>query len=178
MKAVKLAKKLKTGFMLGIGIVMCLAMTACGAQDRADSSKSASTADTEVQSGVSSDDSGSSGNEAKRIKVADEQGHEIIFELNSGTAAESLYAQLPLTIEVQDYSDNEKIFYPDALDTSNAPLAENAVGTLAYYAPWKDVVMFYGEFNKNSSLFELGHAVQGAEMIKELSGSIKIEAVE
>lgn len=171
-------KKLKTGLLLSMGIMMCFSLTACGAQNSSDSAQSTSTADTAAQSSVSSDDSGSLDTEARRIKVADAQGHEVVFELNSGTAADSLYAQLPLTIEVEDYSDNEKIFYPDALDTSNAPLAENAVGTLAYYAPWKDVVMFYGEFNKNNSLFELGHAVQGVEMIKDLSGSIKIEAVE
>ena len=171
-------RKIKMGFLLSLGIVLCFTLTACGAKNTSDSAKNALTADTAVQGSVGSDDSGRSGNEAKRIKVSDAPGHEVVFELNSGTAAESLYAQLPLTIEVEDYSDNEKIFYPDALDTSNAPLAENAVGTLAYYAPWKDVVMFYGEFNKNSSLFELGHAVQGTEMIEELSGSIKIEAVE
>ena len=38
----------------------------------------------------------------------------VIYELNDGTAADSLYAQLPLTIEVEDYSTNEKIFYPPA----------------------------------------------------------------
>ena len=48
-----------------------------------------------------------------------------------------------LTIEVEDYSTNEKIFYPpQALDTTDAPLAEGGAGVLAYYAPWGDVVMF------------------------------------
>ena len=53
-----------------------------------------------------------------------------------------------------------------------------AVGTLAYYAPWGDVVMFYGEYNENPSLYELGHVVSGEELIPDLSGSVIIEATD
>ena len=100
----------------------------------------------------------------------------VIYELNDSAAADSLYEQLPLTIEVEDYSTNEKIFYPpQALDTADAPLAEGGVGVLAYYAPWGDVVMFYDSFGTNSSLYELGRAVSGADRIHEMSGTITID---
>ena len=103
----------------------------------------------------------------------------VIYELNDGTAADSFYEQLPLTIEVADYSTNEKIFYPpQALDTSNSPLAQAGAGTLAYYEPWGDVVFFYGDYNENSSLFELGQALSGGELVRGMSGTITIEAVE
>ena len=36
----------------------------------------------------------------------------VVYQLNDGGAAASFYKQLPLTIEVEDYSTNEKIFYP------------------------------------------------------------------
>ena len=94
-------------------------------------------------------------------------------------AADSLYEQLPLTLEVEDFSDNEKIFYPpEELDTTDAPLADEGAGTLAYSAPWGDVVMFYGEYSENSSLYELGQIVSGEELVGEMSGSITISAVE
>ena len=100
----------------------------------------------------------------------------VIYELNDSAAADSLYEQLPLTIEVEDYSTNEKIFYPpQALDTADAPLAEGGAGVLAYYAPWGDVVMFYDSFGTNSSLYELGQAVSGADRIHEMSGTITID---
>ena len=100
----------------------------------------------------------------------------VIYELNDSAAADSLYEQLPLTIEVEDYSTNEKIFYPpQALDTADAPLAEGGAGVLAYYAPWGDVVMFYDSFGTNSSLYELGRAVSGADRIHEMSGTITID---
>lgn len=103
----------------------------------------------------------------------------VIYELNDGTAANSLYEQLPLTIEVEDYSTNEKIFYPaNGLDTSDSPLAQSRAGTLAYYAPWGDVVFFYGDYNENPGLFELGQVVSGGDLISRMSGTIIIEAVQ
>lgn len=100
----------------------------------------------------------------------------IVYALNDGSAADSLYEMLPLSIEVEDYSMNEKIFYPeDGLDTSNSPFAKGGSGTLAYYEPWGDVVFFYGEYNENPGLFELGEIVSGEELISQMSGTITIE---
>ncbi len=103
-------------------------------------------------------------------------GKTTVFQLNNSTAARELYAQLPLSIEVEDYGDNEKIFYPPKkLNTAETPKADAKAGTLAYYAPWGDVVMFYKKFGSASGLYELGHAVSGSEHIKGMSGTIKIE---
>ncbi len=103
----------------------------------------------------------------------------VVYQLNDGGAAASFYEQLPLTIEVEDYSTNEKIFYPpQQLDTDNTPLAQGGVGTLAYYAPWGDVVMFYGDYNENPSLYELGQVVSGGELVGEMSGTITIDVIE
>lgn len=128
--------------------------------------------------GVSTNENDASAAEARRISVRIGESR-IVCELNDGTAADSLYEQLPLTIEVEDYSDNEKIFYPpQALDTSSSPLAQAGAGTLAYYEPWGDVVFFYGDYNENPALFELGRVISGVEMISEMSGTITIEAEE
>ena len=52
-------------------------------------------------------------------------GGQAVYELNHSPAAQSLLAQLPLTTQVEDYSTNEKIFYPEeGLDTSDTPLAQ------------------------------------------------------
>ncbi|WP_319467229.1 cyclophilin-like fold protein [uncultured Pseudodesulfovibrio sp.] len=104
-------------------------------------------------------------------------GNTIVFELNDSRAAKDLFAQLPLETAVENYSSNEKIYYPpEKLETLNTPLVQSAQsGTLAYYAPWGDVVMFYGNFGSASGLYELGHAVKGGEHIRSLSGTIRIE---
>ncbi|HEY9128664.1 MAG TPA: cyclophilin-like fold protein [Sulfurovum sp.] len=99
-----------------------------------------------------------------------------VFQLNNSQAAKELYDQLPLSIEVENYSHNEKIFYPPKqLNTSNTPLANAKNGTLAYYAPWGNVVMFYKDFGTASGLYELGEAVSGVEHIKNMYGTIEIK---
>ena len=104
---------------------------------------------------------------------------QVVYELNDSPAAQGLLSQLPLTVEVEDFSTNEKVFYPpQELDTSDTPLAEGGAGTLAYYAPWGDVVLFYDSFSANGSLFELGEAVSGVENIGQMSGTITVETVE
>ncbi len=111
-----------------------------------------------------------------RVQAAD---YEIIYELNDSLAAQELYKQLPLTLEVKDFSTNEKTFYPPKeLDVNGAPLAEANKGTLAYYSPWADVVMFYDYFGKGNNLYELGEAVFGEEDIEKLSGQIEVTAIE
>jgi hypothetical protein len=98
------------------------------------------------------------------------------FELNNSPAAQDLYAQLPLRIKVGNYSINEKIFYPPKkLNTADTPKANAKAGTLAYYAPWGDVVMFYGSFGSAPGLYELGHAVSGSDYIQGMTGTLEIE---
>jgi len=110
--------------------------------------------------------SGSEADTAMQISVT-ANGNTTVFELNNSPAARDLYAQLPLSIEVENYSNNEKIFYPPKkLNTADTPQADARAGTLAYYAPWKDVVMFYGRFGSAAGLYELGYAVSGSGYIR------------
>lgn len=110
-----------------------------------------------------------------KIRV-EANGQTTVFELNDSPAAKELYAQLPLSIAVEDYGGLEKIFYPpQKLSTTATPLvAEAQAGTLAYYAPWGDVVMFYKTFGSAAGLYQLGEAVSGAEHIPRMSGSLRL----
>lgn len=113
------------------------------------------------------------------IRVEDGEGREVIFRLNDSMAADALYQQLPLSLKVEDFAGEEKIFYPDeALPVDDTPLAKGPAGTLAYYQPWADVAMFYGECSGADGLHALGEAVSGAEQIRSLSGTISIEPIE
>lgn len=115
--------------------------------------------------------------ETRQIRVTC-NGAEAVYELGDSPAANALYAQLPLTLPVEDFSTNEKVFYPpEELDTSDTPLASGGAGTLAYYAPWGDVVLFYDEYSANSSLYELGRIGSGGELVSGFSGEITVEAV-
>lgn len=114
----------------------------------------------------------------KQIQITTKEGDKIIFQLNNSPAADEFYNQLPLSIQAEDYAGSEKIFYlPEELNTSNTPMAQGPVGTLAYYEPWGNVAIFYGECGGTSGLYELGEAIFGTEFIAELNGEIQIEAV-
>lgn len=169
-------------------VLQIILLTACSASDEGDmaassqSSLSGQTTQTATQAEttepVTGETTGSTTSERESdmlISVRDNHSNVIIFELNDSTAASELYSQLPLSVEVDDFSNNEKIFYPEALEASGTPVAEGGAGTLAYYAPWGDVVMFYGDYQVNNSLYELGNAVSGAENIGNLSGTLEID---
>ena len=113
------------------------------------------------------------------IQVQMDGGAAVMFRLNGSAAASSLYRQLPLSVGIEDYAGSEKIFYPpEGLDTSGAPLAQGPAGTLAYYEPWGDVALFYGNCGGASGLYALGEAVSGAELIPSLAGEVQIDKAE
>ncbi|MDD7021909.1 MAG: cyclophilin-like fold protein [Aeromonadales bacterium] len=117
--------------------------------------------------------SGAAAEDAMRISVSDGL-NEAVFELVETKAAKSLYAMLPFTVKVENYSDNEKIFYPPSKVETGASEIESAcpAGTLALFSPWGNVVMFYGPAPNYPGLYVLGKAVSGAGKIKSMSGSI------
>lgn len=103
---------------------------------------------------------------------------EVICQLNNSRAAQELYQQLPLTVEVEPFSDNEMTFYPERLNAEDAPPSAAERGSLAYYAPWGDVVLFYAAGSPGSGLYELGSVISGVEEIEKLSGTITVSAYE
>ena len=181
-------------FSLGFLCLMLIVLSACGtsnSESLATSTPEPAISETELASSAEQSEPTESSAPSSAVEVLDEEEStyrkisvqfgesEIIYELNDGTAADSFYEQLPLTIEVEDYSTNEKIFYPhQTLDTSNSPLAQAGTGTLAYYEPWGDIVFFYDDYNENPFLFELGQIISGGELISQMSGTVTIEIVE
>lgn len=171
-------------FFLG-GILLCL-LSACSSNSEQQSENKnlnqTAPADSETQipdsEELTSEADENIVNELQ-IRVEGEDGQNIVFQLNNSPAANTLYEQLPLLISVDNYSHNEKIFYPpQELDTNETPLAEGPAGTLAYYAPWGNVVLYYGECGGASGLYALGEAVSGTAQIETLSGEIRLEAVD
>ena len=113
-----------------------------------------------------------------KIKVTDGENI-VVFELNSTSAARSLYNMLPIEVEVENYSNNEKIFYPTpALQYGDDCIEGDCpAGTIALFSPWGNVVMYYAPASRYRGLYILGHAIEGANRIKNFSGTIRVEPV-
>lgn len=106
-------------------------------------------------------------------------GHKLTFALNDSAAAKALVEQLPMTVDVKNFSDNEKLFYPNKKLPKKAPTALAKRGTLACFTPWGNLTIFYKDYGNgtDSDLIELGHVVEGEEYIEKLEGKLMIEAV-
>lgn len=65
--------------------------------------------------------------------------------LDNSPATLDLIKQLPLTLELTDYADTEKIAYPPhKLSTkSSAKAYAGKAGDITYYAPWGNLAIFY-----------------------------------
>ena len=102
---------------------------------------------------------------------------EIVFELNETSVSRSFYQQLPLTVTIENYSNNEKVFQPPRkLNCEKAQEGDCPAGSIAYFSPWNNVCLYYGNAPRYSGLYVMGKAVKNAELIRELSGKVKVEA--
>ncbi|WP_313027716.1 cyclophilin-like fold protein [Pseudomonas lopnurensis] len=87
-------------------------------------------------------------------------------------------AQLPLSIDLEDYSSTEKIAYlPRKLATTDAPSGVDPdIGDITYYAPWGNLAIFYRDFGYSRGLIKLGRITAGLEHLSYIgSKPVKIE---
>lgn len=87
--------------------------------------------------------------------------------LNDGAAAREFLALLPLTLELEDFGQTEKISaLPRQLATNGAPAGFTPQkGDLAYYAPWGNIAVFRRDFRYSENLIKLGRITDGADAL-------------
>ncbi|MFI9568457.1 cyclophilin-like fold protein [Streptomyces rishiriensis] len=86
-------------------------------------------------------------------------GRPVDATLNDSPAARDFAELLPLTLDLKDFHQTERIAdLPRRLTTSGAPEpAEPKAGDLAYYAPWGNLALFYRDGDSaNADLLILG----------------------
>ncbi|KXU36742.1 hypothetical protein AXK12_03030 [Cephaloticoccus capnophilus] len=93
--------------------------------------------------------------------------------------ARDLFAQLPLTLDLNDYAGTEKIAYlPRKLTTHDAPAGSDPeLGSVAYYAPWGNLALFYKDFGYSRGLILLG-SIEGdaiATLARLPNGKLTLE---
>ncbi len=82
---------------------------------------------------------------------------------------------LPLTLTLEDYARTEKVSdLPKRLSTEDAPPGSDpAVGDIAYYAPWGNLVIYYRDFGYSNGLAILGKIDGGIEALN-VPGSVEV----
>ncbi|HYD39312.1 MAG TPA: cyclophilin-like fold protein [Anaeromyxobacter sp.] len=106
------------------------------------------------------------------IKVEDRT---LTATLADSEAARDFAALLPLTLTLTDYHSTEKIAeLPKKLSTEGAPAGvDPEVGDIAYYAPWRNLAIYYRDFGYSSGLVKLAHLDSGVEALSK-SGPVRV----
>lgn len=103
-------------------------------------------------------------------------GHPVAATLNDSATARDFAALLPLTLNLSDFHQTERIAdLPRRLSISGAPeAAAGKAGDLAYYAPWGNLAVFYrdGGSDPAPGLVILGRVT--ADDIERLATAVKV----
>ena len=113
------------------------------------------------------------------------QNLKIVLKTSSGEAtailddtatARSFAAQLPLTLNLEDYGGREKVAkLPKRLDTSGSPIgSDGKKGEISYFAPWNNLVIYYDYQPYYNGIVRLG-VIDGDVGLVAKDGEIKIE---
>lgn len=99
-----------------------------------------------------------------KIRCAFER-HGFTATLTDNATTRDLSAMLPLDLGIEDYSNNEKIAYlPRKLTGAGSdPFTGEAPGDVCYYAPWGNLVFFYGAYRFSRGLVRIGRLDGGIE---------------
>ncbi|BAY99202.1 hypothetical protein NIES37_31810 [Tolypothrix tenuis PCC 7101] len=106
------------------------------------------------------------------IKVKDKV---VTATLLDSKTTQDFISLLPLTLTLEDYAKTEKISYLSRkLSTEDAPPGSDpAFGDIAYYAPWGNLAMYYGDSGYANGLIILGKIDGGIEAFN-VPGSVKV----
>lgn len=104
------------------------------------------------------------------IRKGDKQ---LIVKLGQGSAAKDLYNRLPLKLKLEDFNNTEKIAYLNsALKSEGEPKGYTPhTGDFAYYAPWKNLSVFYKEFRYSENLIYLGKIETTSVNLEDFEGN-------
>ncbi|MER9970317.1 cyclophilin-like fold protein [Mesorhizobium sp. M0060] len=88
----------------------------------------------------------------------DVSGTRLTASLFDNPSARDFASMLPLDLALEHYAANEKIGYlPRKLTTDGSgPFGGEAIGDIAYYAPWGNLAFFYGGYRYSRGLIRLG----------------------
>ncbi|OAS13302.1 hypothetical protein A8708_10655 [Paenibacillus oryzisoli] len=85
--------------------------------------------------------------------------------MNDNPTSRDFLSRLPLTLIYKEYGGFEKLNILDkGLTMEDAPTGSDPeVGDIGYFAPWKDVNIYYSDWNYSKGLIKLGRIESGLE---------------
>jgi hypothetical protein len=92
-------------------------------------------------------------------------GQAMTATLYDNASARDFASMLPLDLDIEDYSTNEKITYlPRKLtQAGSGAFGNERPGDLCYFAPWGNLALFHSFYRYSSGLIRLGRFDDGIE---------------
>ncbi|WP_410611170.1 cyclophilin-like fold protein [Amycolatopsis sp. lyj-109] len=113
---------------------------------------------------------------AVNIRLAVE-GRVVTATLNDSAAARDFTTLLPLTLDLSDFHQTERIAdLPRRLSTAGAPeSADPKAGDLAFDAPWGNLAIYYRDAPRANGVVVLGHLADGGADVLATADRVTIE---
>ncbi|WP_370961551.1 cyclophilin-like fold protein [Amycolatopsis sp. cg9] len=104
-------------------------------------------------------------------------GRVVHATLNDSAAARDFAILLPLTLDLSDFHETERISdLPRRLSTDGAPeSAEPKAGDLAFYAPWGNLAIYYRDAPRANGVVVLGRLADGGADVLATADRVTIE---
>lgn len=162
-----------------LAFLLIVLLGGCGSTSSDETDTTSENRDTYTTSTNSSNSlaESSSMKETSETKVTMSIGNQnYLVTLNDSQAAKDFYELLPLTLNLEDYNQTEKIAdLPKALDTSDSPAGTDAQkGDISFYAPWGNLAIFYQDFGYGQGLVNLGKIDEGSDMLTNQGASFEV----
>jgi len=111
----------------------------------------------------------------KVMKLKITRGDKVITAiLYENPTTRDFIAQLPLTVDMEDFAGKEKIFYPPKKlsATERKAVSDPKIGDINVYAPWGNIAIFYGSYSGSRDLIRIGRITEGMDVIN-VTGTVK-----
>ena len=108
------------------------------------------------------------------------QDETLTATLDDTAIARDFASMLPLTLQLEDYAQSEKIGYlPRKLNTQGSPAgAGGKARAITYYAPWGNLALFYEDFAYAEGLIVLGKFEGAVDTLRAQDpGKVTIEQI-
>ncbi|WP_432936486.1 cyclophilin-like fold protein [Kribbella sp. CA-253562] len=160
-----------------------IALTACSSPDSADRPAPAASSPSDA---VTSSPAGQQTAAPSSQPTTQENGMRLTLTigdqqfqatLDDSAAARDLAAQLPLTVEMRDHGSVEKTGpLPSPLSLDGQPAgADPSIGDVGYYAPFNNLVLYYGNQSYHDGIVVLGRLDgDAAQRIAAIDGSLEV----
>ncbi|MDR0419822.1 MAG: hypothetical protein LBH34_06400 [Prevotellaceae bacterium] len=102
----------------------------------------------------------------------------LIATLVDNPATRYFISLLPLMVNLDDYSNSEKIFYPSKNFQPKMLFGINVTsGDIAYYSTWGNIAIFHKDFGYSTGLVKVGRIESNFDVLKKSSSinNVKFE---